>query len=173
MTFSKFYYLTEIKGSNKGVLGELLFKNSCKHIFCTKLCRPDILDRLPFKIPSKEFLTDNWFTLDCFKFIINKNQESYEYLKTILYEIKTVNHCTLNRPGIYRRMKFTDNQIKTYREAQKIGLDVNVVKITLYKDGKYTIDITHLDDEMYKCVVCNGTESFQKRPQSRVQFSRF
>jgi len=166
MTFSKYYYLTDIKGSVKGIIGELLFKNSRDHIYSTKICSPNILERLPFHIPVStiKFLTNNWFTLDCFKFNVAKNLDTYIYVNTLLYEVKMTNNYTLhNRPKFYDRMKFTDNQKKVYEEARTLGLDVKVVKIVLYMDGKYTINIMDYDNEKYRYIICNGSENFQKK----------
>lgn len=152
-------YLDSLKGSAKGLIGEILFKNSEENIFCTKLCTPKKIEKLPFEVPIeiKKFLYSNWHSLDCFSFkTIRDACSRLFYKQTILYEVKTKRYNP-NQEKSFQKISFTDHEIEVYEDAQSLGIEVKIVKIIFFDNWKYLIRKYDFDSKKYKYKICNGT----------------
>ena len=157
-------YLNDIKGSTRGLIGEILFKYNNGNVFCTKLCRFEVIEKLPFKIPDKikEFLKNNWKSLDCFQFKTTRDEINHlKYINLILYEVKTKKYKT-NQIKLYRKLSFTENEIKIYKQAQKLGSKVFIAKIFFFENWKYMIRLDDFIPEQYNYIICNGGNWFKK-----------
>jgi hypothetical protein len=160
----EYHSLKDIKRTSKGIIGEIIFKQSRNFIHCTKLSRSEMLDKLPFNIPEEihKFLNTYWNSLDCFEFCLKKEEERLVFKQLILYEVKTHNYMPYLKKQFYRKSTFTENQIKIYNEAKNKGIIVKIAKLLLFDNWRYTITIYDFNHEKYKYILCNGTKSFQK-----------
>lgn len=164
MVTIRYHYLDSLKGSPKGLIGEIIFKESKKNIFCTKLCEPTILKKLPLEIPTKipDFLTTNWHTLDCLEFKTKRlTEDKLTFTGIILYEIKT-QKFNPNKKQPYTKCTFTKNQLSVHKTAKSSGMQKKLVKVLFFNNWMYSISILKLEPEKYAYVICNGSDAFQK-----------
>jgi len=142
----------------KGEIGEIILKNKIPYLYRTKEIKPrDILDyKFPFgKIPLavREFLTENWYTLDLFRFL----SENYKFKNVELYEIKVRNYY----PNLRREAYIPDitcNELKAYKTALKLGFIVKSAIIWFYDDWRYDLVIKYFNPKDFK--IHDGSKKF-------------
>jgi len=146
----------------KGIIGELMFKYEKKNVFVTRICTIDLLKNLPFEIPNNifSFLEEYWYSIDAFEFIADKMGNDYFYKGIILYEVKVVNFDDNN--GRQKMMPFTGNQVRIYKEALTMGIEVKIAKILLFDNWRFTVSILDFNPERYKYKISDGGNFYKK-----------
>jgi|GEM_PF-2036367 len=144
----------------KAELGEIIAKHKISYLHLKREYKPDYLEKdFPFgKLPDKikDFLKENWFSIDSFRFRIKNKKE----INLELFEIKLRSYYPNLRREAYI-IDMTSNELEIYKKAIKMGFNVFVVVVWLYDDWRYDLSIKSLKDSEIK--IAEGSKEFLNR----------
>ncbi len=144
----------------KSEIGEIIAKNRIPYLHLRREHRRDYLDQnFPFGyLPSKpkQFLKENWFSIDAFRF----KSTNHNFVNLELFEIKLRSYYpNLRREAYIPDM--TSRELAIYKKAVKEGFEVFIAVIWLYDDWRYDVSIENFKSAAIKII--EGSESFLKR----------
>lgn len=136
-----------IRGTQKGMIGECMFKATRRYAVSTKLVpKNHYIPFLTGRIPEHQidFLRKNWLSLDCIELIYNQGK-----INLVLYEVKTKNYIE-NRPAHWKHC-ISQSEVNIYEEAKKLDINVKIAFVNLYENWEYdvkmepfSIDVFHI-----------------------------
>jgi hypothetical protein len=135
------YNLKEYGGTFKGLAGECMCKVTIKGMFLTRFHPMEfVLRKLePVLTPRKKaFIEDNWLSFDGI---------ALEDDRIVLYEVKTRNE---EREKEGRSFILTQNCLKMYTVAERMGFVVRIAKVVLLDNWNYSVSMHSLSDILKK-----------------------
>jgi hypothetical protein len=135
------YNLKQYGGTFKGLAGECMCKVTIKDMYLTRFHPIEfVLRKLESALtPRKEaFIVENWLSFDGIQL---------ENGQIVLYEVKTRN---LERELQGRPFILTQNCLRMYTIAERMGFVVRIAKVVLLDDWNYTVSMHSLKDTLKK-----------------------
>jgi len=135
------YDLLDMSGTVKGNVGEELFVSLNRYVHRAEFGAHEWLEKLPIVIPKnhKDFLVDNWGTIDVFEFVVENNQ----VVNIIIYEVKTSRYRN-------KRQDLTRGARRFYQECISQGYKVVSVLVYLAENWKFEIICEDFDEKKYR-----------------------
>lgn len=154
------YNLKKQDGFLKGDIGEIIGRHKIRYCHRTREINRNFLKKdFPFKISREvlEYLWNNWYTIDLFKFIvINNKVENIE-----LYEVKVRNWYSNPAKVKFPIPNITPKALKAYEEAVSKGFIVKYMAIHWLDNWEYTIEFKDFEKQEF-IVHDGGTTHFNK-----------
>mgnify|MGYP001243731477 CR=1 FL=1 len=132
----------------KGDVAEVIVKHKINFGHRPREISPTFLDEIRnFTVPDKmkEFLKENWYTVDLFSFVIKNNQVR----QLELYEVKARNWYDPSYKGNLKKPQMTANALRVYSQAMQLGFIVKYAEVLFLDQWEYYIFFKDFDPENF------------------------